>query len=183
MSFSLTIDQKQFLLATARTAIATELGIQTIAPAPPEVPVTHTSGAFVTIRKSGALRGCIGTMESSQPLPTLISDMAKSSAFGDPRFSPLDSDEYDDILIEISILTPLQRISSPTEVVIGTHGVLIRSGGRSGVLLPQVASEQKWDRTTFLEHTCRKAGLPRDAYLSENVELFVFSAILCDERD
>ena len=183
VSFRLDAEQTEYLLALARRAISEGLGVAAPRTEPPARPVDHTSGVFVTIKISGSLRGCIGTMTSDRALTDLVPEMAKSSAFHDPRFPPLSREELESADIEISILSPLTPIIAPEEVVVGTHGILIRNAGRSGVLLPQVATEYGWSRTEFLEHTCRKAGLQKKAYLKENVELFVFSAILCAERD
>ena len=179
-----TSEQRNYLLAIARYAIAEELGIAERLPEVPIDPVTLRCGAFVTLKIDGQLRGCIGRMSSEEPLVDLIQDLARSSAFSDPRFPSLDMNEYADIEIEISLLSPLQKVSSPDEVVPGEHGVLAKSGSHSGVLLPQVAVERNWDRRTFLENTMRKAGLSPDAYLTGNVELFIFSAVLwSEERD
>jgi AmmeMemoRadiSam system protein A len=107
--------------------------------------------------------------------------MARASAFQDPRFPSLPEEELPDIDIEISVLTPLQKISDPSLVEVGRHGVFIQKGGRSGVLLPQVATEQEWDRDTFLTHTCYKAGLPGNCWKDPHSEISVFSAIIFGE--
>jgi AmmeMemoRadiSam system protein A len=110
-----------------------------------------------------------------------VKEVAVSSAFEDPRFPPVQRSELAQLTIEISVLSPLRRITDPREVVVGVHGILIRRGFRSGLLLPQVATEQGWDRETFLAHTCRKAGLPMDAWKSPDVVLEVFSATVFSE--
>ena len=116
--------------------------------------------AFVCIHKGPELRGCIGMIEARAPLCETVKRMAVEAAFGDPRFPPSAPDELDDINIEISVLTPMQRIGDPSEIEIGKHGLLIRKGFNTGILLPQVAPEHNWDREEFLKWTCRKAGLP-----------------------
>jgi AmmeMemoRadiSam system protein B/AmmeMemoRadiSam system protein A len=133
-------------------------------------------GAFVTLRKHGELRGCIGHITGDLPLAETIAQMADAAAFHDPRFRPVGVDELKDLEIEISVLTPLHKISNPEEIRVGTHGVIIRNDGRSGLLLPEVATEYGWDRTSFLEHTCLKAGLPRDAWKDKDSEIYIFSA-------
>lgn len=133
-------------------------------------------GAFVCFHKGGNLRGCIGMIEGREPLHITIQSMAIQAAFSDPRFCPLEPSELDQIDMEISVLTPLQRITDPALIEIGKHGVLIRRGYYSGLLLPQVATDNDWDRQQFLEWTCKKAGLPNDAWQDPASELFIFSA-------
>ena len=102
--------------------------------------------------------------------------MAVEAAFHDPRFMPLRSDELDDIKIEISVLTPLQKVYSTDEIEIGKHGIVVARNGSMGLLLPQVATEYKWGRTEFLEHCCLKAGLPREMWKDKETEIYIFSA-------
>jgi AmmeMemoRadiSam system protein A len=139
-------------------------------------------GAFVTLKKkNGALRGCIGHIVAEQPLFLVIRDMAIAAATQDYRFPPVASSELDDIEIEISVLTPMQRVNNVDEIKVGRDGLLIKRGYMSGLLLPQVPVEQGWDKATFLEHTCYKAGLPADAWKSS--ELWKFQAIVFSEED
>jgi AmmeMemoRadiSam system protein A len=102
--------------------------------------------------------------------------LAQAAAFRDPRFAPLLEEELPYLDLEISVLTPLTEIKDPEEIQVGVHGIFIRRGYRSGVLLPQVATERNWDRFTFLEETCRKAALPLDAWKDEETKIYVFSA-------
>jgi len=132
--------------------------------------------AFVCIHKGKDLRGCIGMIEARAPLWETIKRMAVEAAFGDPRFCAIAGDELDKIDIEISVLTPMRRIGDLSEIEIGKHGLFIRRGIRSGLLLPQVATEHNWNREQFLKWTCNKAGLPEEAWKDEDVELYVFSA-------
>lgn len=134
------------------------------------------SGAFVTLKKRGELRGCIGYIQAVLPLYETIRKMAVQSAFHDPRFNPVDKSEWDDIEIEISVLTPMKKITSIEEITVGVHGLFIEKGINSGLLLPQVATENKWDEKTFLEYTCYKAGLSKDAWKSKNANIYIFSA-------
>ena len=133
-------------------------------------------GAFVTIHKKGQLRGCIGYIEGRGPLHKTIEKMAEAAAFQDPRFSPVKEKELPELDYEISVLTPLKKITDVNEIEVGKHGIYIKKGWNSGLLLPQVATEYKWDRQTFLEHTCQKAGLPSSAWKEKNTEIYIFSA-------
>jgi AmmeMemoRadiSam system protein A len=133
-------------------------------------------GAFVTLHLKGRLRGCIGLIEAVKPLAETIQEMALSAAFCDPRFPPLTSQEYKEIALEISVLSPLQQIKNVEEIQVGVHGLYIRQGPYRGLLLPQVATEYHWDRDTFLQQTCVKAGLPPMAWKDPETVISVFSA-------
>jgi hypothetical protein len=138
--------------------------------------LTELRGAFVTITKKGVLRGCIGHIRALLPLYKTIEEMAAAAAFDDPRFPPITKNELKDLEIEISVLTPFKQITDVKEIEVGTHGIYIEKGYYSGLLLPQVATEYNWDRDTFLEHTCRKAGLPPDVWKEKDTRIFIFSA-------
>lgn len=129
---------------------------------PPEGLREHR-GAFVTLRKARRLRGCIGMVEAFQPLYQTVVECAASAALHDPRFDPVAPHELPDLHIEISVLSTLVDIS-PHEVEVGRHGLLVSQGSTRGVLLPQVPVEWDWDRERFLEETCQKAGLPKNAW-------------------
>ncbi len=133
-------------------------------------------GVFVTLKKRGQLRGCIGYTKGVKPLYKIVGEMAAAAAFHDPRFNPVTEAELSDLEIEISVLTPMKRIKDVEEIEVGKHGILIERGFHSGLLLPQVATEYGWDRTTFLEHTCLKAGLSKDAWKDEDTRICTFSA-------
>ncbi|MDI7260353.1 MAG: AmmeMemoRadiSam system protein A, partial [Thermodesulfobacteriota bacterium] len=133
-------------------------------------------GAFVSLHKKGQLRGCIGYIEGRGPLHQTIEEMAEAAAFRDPRFTPVTEKELHDLEIEISVLTPLKKITDVGEIEVGRHGIYIKKGRFSGLLLPQVATEYGWDRKTFLEHTCQKAGLPSSAWKDKDAEIYIFSA-------
>ena len=133
-------------------------------------------GAFVTLRTAGQLRGCIGNIRGGRPLHETVVEMAEEAAFHDPRFDPVSRDELEGLEIEISALTPLQKIDRIEEIEVGTHGIYIEKGFLSGLLLPQVATEYGWDRKTFLEQTCWKAGLRRDAWKEKDTKIYKFSA-------
>jgi len=142
-----------------------------------DAPILKESrGAFVTIHKRGQLRGCIGYIEGRGPLHKTVEEMAEAAAFRDPRFPPVTEKELKDLDVEISVLTPLRKITDVNEIEVGKHGIYIKKGWYSGLLLPQVATEYGWDRQTFLEHTCQKAGLPPQAWKDRNTEIYIFSA-------
>ncbi len=133
-------------------------------------------GAFVSLHKKGQLRGCIGYIEGKGPLHKTVEEMAEAAAFRDPRFTPVTERELPELDIEISVLTPLKKITDIHEIEVGKHGIYIKKEWYSGLLLPQVATEYGWDRKTFLEHTCKKAGLPSNAWKEKDVEIYIFSA-------
>ena len=138
-------------------------------------------GAFVTLKRQGMLRGCIGRMMSDLPLEETIAQMAMAAAFEDPRFEPVEEKELPSLTIEISILGALERIHDPTLVEVGRHGLYIHYKGMSGVLLPQVAVEYGWDRLTFLDQVCRKAGLRPGSWKSEDAIIHVFEGLIFGE--
>jgi AmmeMemoRadiSam system protein B/AmmeMemoRadiSam system protein A len=133
-------------------------------------------GIFVTIKKHGELRGCIGHIIADQPLYKSCQEMARAAALNDPRFPAVKVRELPDLAIEISVLTPMERLTDPSSIVIGRDGLIIRKGYQSGLLLPQVAAEYGWTAEEFLAQTCRKAGLPQDAYQDQDAEIYKFSA-------
>jgi AmmeMemoRadiSam system protein A/AmmeMemoRadiSam system protein B len=135
------------------------------------------AGAFVTLKKHGRLRGCIGFIEPPGPLCQAVALAAGAAATRDHRFPPVEPEELSSIEIEISILTPPRRIRDPDQVTVGKHGLIVSRGERRGLLLPQVPVENRWDRRTFLQQACIKAGLPRDAWRN-GAELFVFEALV-----
>lgn len=140
-------------------------------------------GVFVTLKKRGQLRGCIGYIQAFMPLEQAVKEMALAAAFNDPRFPPLGRSEWKDISVEISVLSPLKRIENLDEIEVGRHGLYIMRGCSSGLLLPQVATEYGWDCLTFLEQTCYKAGLSCDAWKDENCAVFIFSADIIEETE
>ena len=183
MELTLTREEKVILLKVARESIGEHLtGIRGKYPEPTENLRTKC-GAFVTLHKNGNLRGCIGYVIPIKSLYETVKEMAISSAFQDPRFPPLRQEEFDKIEIEISALSPLKQIDSIDEIRVGTHGILIKRGYNSGLLLPQVATEQGWDLETFLTHTCYKAGLPGNCWKDENTRIEIFSAIVFNEKE
>jgi len=126
--------------------------------------LSRPGGAFVTLHKGGDLRGCIGHIEPTEPLGVVVPRCAVAACSTDPRFPPLAPDELNAIDIEISLLGPLEPITGPADIVVGRDGLVVERGWQRGLLLPQVATEWNWNADTFLAHTCRKAGLPLDAW-------------------
>ncbi|MFC1577243.1 AmmeMemoRadiSam system protein B [Candidatus Omnitrophota bacterium] len=141
-------------------------------------------GAFVTLHKNGQLRGCIGNMVGRGPLYQTVANMAIEAATGDPRFPRLSPGEIDDIDIEVSALSPLKKVKSAKEIQIPGHGVIVKRGFRSGVYLPQVATETGWSKEQFLTSLCgSKAGIDPEAWKDPQTEMLVFSAEVFGEKD
>jgi hypothetical protein len=175
--------EKRALISLARKSIRQFLESET-APLPRgfEGPLAQKRGAFVTLKKRGRLRGCIGHMVADTPLGRVVCGMALQAAFNDRRFPPLSLREFDDILIEISVLTPFQKVDGVEDIVLGRDGILLKKNGRSAVYLPQVATEQGWSLSETLSHLSRKAGLSAGAWKS-GAHFYTFRAIVFDERD
>ncbi len=177
VDLGLTDQEKTTLLQLARTTLEARAADS---PLPGCEALTKTlqekRGAFVTLHRHGQLRGCIGYISAVKPLHQTIQEMAVAAGFQDPRFPPLSRQELTDLDLEISVLTPLREITDIAEIQIGTHGLMIVQGGHSGLLLPQVAAEQGWNREEFLDHTCMKAGLQPAAWHDENTKILIFSA-------
>jgi uncharacterized protein len=180
----LSAQEKTTLLSIAKKTITCkvnnkELPKVTVAPGVLE----EKRGAFVTLKKRGHLRGCIGYIKAVKPLWETVQEMALAAAFHDPRFPSLKAEELKDLSFEISVLSPLQRIKDINEIEVGKHGLYITRGYNSGLLLPQVAIEYKWDRETFLCETCYKAGLPPQAWKDKETEIYIFSADFFGDTD
>lgn len=179
----LTPEEEKILLKLAREEIRNNLlGTSEKITLPREGGLYAHQGAFVTLHKQGRLRGCIGLFSSPQPLHQTVREMAYSAAFKDPRFTPLKTHELPLVDIEISVLSPLKKIQDIQEIETGKHGLYIIKGFNRGVLLPQVATENHWDRITFLEHTCYKAGLDGDCWRN-GAEIYVFTALIFSEQE
>lgn len=181
----LTKNQQMDLLKLARYTIADSLGVETgiVLPEFSDKVFAEKCGAFVTLHIRGNLRGCIGYIEGIKNIPDTIKEMALSSAFRDPRFRPLSKAEYMDIDIEISVLSPIEKVNDINDVVVGRDGLIMTKGFNRGLLLPQVPLEQGWDRDTFLTHTCYKAGLPGDTWKKGGVQIEKFSAQVFSEKE
>jgi AmmeMemoRadiSam system protein A len=138
-------------------------------------------GAFVTLTKKSALRGCIGYIQPLAPLYKAVSDMAIAASTRDPRFPPVSQEELKDIHIEISVLSPLKLITDTNEIEVGKHGLYMTRGNNTGLLLPQVATDHGWNREEFLKQTCVKAGLPDQAWKDTGTQIYTFSAQIFSE--
>jgi AmmeMemoRadiSam system protein A len=143
---------------------------------PESAELNENSGVFVTLKYKGGLRGCIGYVEPIKPLYIGVRDNAINAAVKDHRFLPVKESELEDIEIEISVMTPLAEVENIEDIEVGRDGLYIEGMGRGGLLLPQVAPEQGWDRDQFLDGVCGKAGLPAGAYNEPGVKLYSFSA-------
>ncbi len=175
-------EDREELLRIARRAATTWIREGRL---PEESPASEKlkspGAAFVTLTERGHLRGCIGYTEAHAPLYRPVQECAVASATEDPRFLPVSRDEMGSVRIEISVLTPLLPIK-PDAVDVGVHGLMVKRGGRRGLLLPQVPTEYGWDRETFLDQVCVKAGLPRDAWRT-GAELYSFTAEVFGETE
>lgn len=140
-------------------------------------------GVFVTLYLNGQLKGCIGTFRQDQEICENISEMAYAAAFNDRRFSPVSKEEYDNIEIEISVLTPMQRIEEIEEIEIGKHGIYIKQGILSGTYLPQVATENGWDAEEFVSHCSQyKAGIGKDGWKNKSTEIYIYETLIYKEK-
>jgi AmmeMemoRadiSam system protein A len=169
--------EQRLLLHIARDSIVAGLERRALE-VPPDLPpaLREPRGVFVTLHRHGRLRGCIGYLEAVRPLAQAVAEMAQAAAFQDPRFAPLTAPELPEVELEISVLTPMRRIQDIQEIEVGRHGLYIERGPCRGLLLPQVATECRWDRLTFLEQTCCKAGLPPSAWKDPETRIYVFDA-------
>ena len=184
MEQNLTPKEQAILLAIARQAVVACVRSDSDYVEPREEEALNVRrGCFVTIKQQGQLRGCIGNFQSELPLFKEVAAMACASAIRDPRFYPMKEKDLDDFSIEISVLSPLKKIDEIEQIVIGQHGIYLEKGYYRGVLLPQVATERHWDRSTFLKQTCLKAGLAADAWKAEDCEIYIFSAQVFHEGE
>lgn len=180
-------ESRKHLLTRARAAIAHAIG------AAPEIPVSDPiptpqslipgdlrAGAFVTLRVLGQLRGCIGYPEPALPLIEVVERCAVSAAISDPRFPAVTASEWTRIELELSVLGPIEAVRDISEIEPGKHGLIVELGHRRGLLLPQVATEWKWDAAEFASQTCTKAGLPKDAW-QKGAKLYRFEAEIFGE--
>jgi AmmeMemoRadiSam system protein B/AmmeMemoRadiSam system protein A len=146
-------------------------------------PLKEKSGVFVTLRKKNDLRGCIGSIIGVEPLWEAVRNNVLKSAFHDPRFPPLKESELEKVDIEISVMTPLQKIDDYKKIRLGTDGVIIRKDNHQAVYLPQVATETGWNLDQFLGHLCQKAWLPTNSYKSGGIEFHIFQALVFEEKE
>jgi AmmeMemoRadiSam system protein A len=169
------------LLSLAHRSIEAALNVREVDLQPPSAHLGQERGAFTTLYVRGQLRGCVGYVLPVASLYRTIAETARAAAFEDPRFPQLSKQELPDLKIDISVLSPLVAIK-PEEVEVGRHGLVVSMGFRRGLLLPQVPVEHGWDRITFLQQTCRKAGLPPDAW-TKGASLQAFTAEVFGEEE
>ncbi len=171
--------EKGYLLALAKQSVYEAVLNKPYPIEKPDHPLPvleERHGLFVTLKIDGRLRGCIGNIAPTEPLGVLIKKVAVQTAFDDPRFPPLSAPELKQVSFEISVLGEMTLMKKPDELTVGRHGVMIRKGYNQGLLLPQVAVEMGWDRTSFLEGVCRKAGLPPESWRGKDAQIYLFSA-------
>ena len=172
-------EQRQRLLRLARTSIESVLDrrVPDVCADDYDEALRSPAGAFVTLRtKQGDLRGCIGSIRATEPLFRAIVSSAVSAAFRDPRFLPVRRDEMPQLELEISVMGPIEKVRDFEDIEVGRDGLIVSRGRFAGLLLPQVATEYGWDRQTFLDQTCIKAGLPPGSWRSEDTRVEKFSA-------
>jgi uncharacterized protein len=175
---ALTADDRQALLRLARTTLEAVVASRTPSPtAGPDAPILGLpAAAFVTLEEAGELRGCMGILEPDRPLRETVVEAARSAALRDPRFWPVEPDELDRIVLEVTVLGPMVPLDDPLDFDAPTEGVVVERGMRRALLLPQVARERGWDARTTLEAVCHKAGLPGDAWRLPGTRVFAFGA-------
>ena len=180
--FTLTADDKKELLSLARRSVERYVRDGKLLEYATENPnLKAPRGAFVTLTEGGSLRGCIGFTESKFPLYETVMQVAIYAATEDPRFRPVNQAELKRLEYEVSVLTPPTRVENPALIEVGRHGLVVAKGGKRGLLLPQVATENRWSREELLRQTCLKAGLPADAW-RQGAEIFSFEAIVFREE-
>jgi AmmeMemoRadiSam system protein A len=182
----LNVPQRRQLLTLARESIAAVFAgtRPELKPEDFDADLRRPAGAFVTLTQyADELRGCIGSIEPVAPLYLAVSQSAISAAFRDPRFEALRSEELPETHIEISVMGPIERVTDVNDIVVGRDGLIIRRGGHAGLLLPQVAMEFGWDRETFLQQTCFKAGLPRNSWREAGTSIEKFAAEVFGEKE
>jgi AmmeMemoRadiSam system protein A len=179
--FEFTNDERALLLRLAHESILSALEHREIPLDPPSAHFAEPRGVFTSLYLHGQLRGCVGYVLPVSPVYRAVADTARAAAFEDTRFHPVTPPEVRDLEIELSILSPPQPIAAEA-IEIGRHGLLISMPGHRGLLLPQVPTEHHWDRTTFLEQTCRKAGLPPDAW-QNGATIEAFTAEVFGDND
>jgi AmmeMemoRadiSam system protein B/AmmeMemoRadiSam system protein A len=182
--FTLSDAEKDELLKFARQSVESavkEGKLSQNAPAQFES-FNQERGAFVTLKEHGDLRGCIGYISPVLPLAETVRRVAAGAAVEDPRFRPVTAAELGRLQYEVSVLSPLRRVLDTNRIQVGRDGLVMKQGDKLGLLLPQVPVEEHWDRKTFLEETCRKAGLPRDAWKSPDTDIFAFTALVFNDQ-
>lgn len=181
--FALSGEEQRQLLAIARKSVESIVKENKPYVLPENLPASllQDRGAFVTIKKDGELRGCVGYTEPVKSLVLTVRDVAAHAALRDPRFPPVAVAELPKLKYEVSVLSPMRRVSDVNQIKVGTHGLMIVTSSARGLLLPQVAEEFGWDRNTLLDQTAIKAGLPAGAWRDQGADLFMFTAVIFGE--
>lgn len=182
----LSAEEQKYLLSVAQLAVVKGLAgrfDEKDLPAPPADILKEELGAFVTLKKHGSLRGCIGRIVGDAPLYLTVARMAQAAAFHDTRFSPVSVADEESLEYEVSVLGPIEPCRDPEQIILGRHGLIMRKGQRQGLLLPQVPLEWGWDRETFLKQTCKKAYLPPDEWQNawqegSDTQLYWFESVI-----
>lgn len=173
----LTEDDKEILLHIARAKIEAVIEGE---PMPSimrdSMELQKHSGAFVSVYLDGSLRGCIGHIKTEKPLHETVEDVARLAVTGDMRFRPIRPAHLHDITIEVSVLSPVEPLEDLNDFVLGHNGLIVEKDGKTGLLLPQVATAHGFDKKKFIEETCLKAGLEKDSYLDTDIKLYTFTA-------
>jgi AmmeMemoRadiSam system protein A len=179
----LTEPERRELLERARCAGARALGLPARSFEAPEGLLAQPGASFVTWKREGRLRGCIGMTEPVRPLAEDVEQNAVAALLHDPRFAPATARDFPQLTVDISVLFPRERITGPADIVIGEHGLYVERGQRRGLLLPQVAPEWGWDVERFLEQVCLKAGLPGDSWRGPGAAVYRFAAEVFGETE
>jgi len=182
--FSLTGGEKDELMKIARSSVESAVRERKmyLVGATGFPRLEEARGAFVTLKERGELRGCIGYITPMKPLAQTVRDVAAYAAREDPRFEPVSPAELPLLQYEISVMSPIRRVLDIKEIKVGKHGLIIKKGEIEGILLPQVPVEEHWDRDTFIQQTCVKAGLPTSAWKDDDTDIFMFTALVFNER-
>ncbi|HEY9164930.1 MAG TPA: AmmeMemoRadiSam system protein A [Candidatus Kryptonia bacterium] len=184
LSSGLSAEAKVELLKIARRGLEAVVKREKLKLDTPVLPeLQRESGAFVTLREKGELRGCIGYIEPRLPMYKAVAETASKAATSDPRFEPVTEPELEKIDLEVSILSALNKVTNVEEIVVGRHGLVIERGYYRGLLLPQVAGENNWDRNEFLRYTCFKAGLDDDSWRDPDTKIYSFTAEVFGESE
>jgi AmmeMemoRadiSam system protein A len=186
-NYEITPEEKKLLMQLARDAVKAAVDGKSFEPPEPASALLKKDGAaFVTLKKKGELRGCIGHIIAHMPLYKCVASVARSAALEDPRFPAVTPKEYEELHFEISVLTPPEEVKDPEEIEVGKDGVILTYGDPmyQGVFLPQVPTEQGWDRTEYLDHLCFKAGVMRKGcWKDSQAVLKKFQAVVWEEED
>lgn len=186
MTNQLEASDKRSLLDLARRTMEAAVSMKPrppLAGGEPSPAIARPAAAFVTLRRDGELRGCIGLMRFDVPLWINVREAAAAAALADPRFVPVDVSEVSSLQLEVSVLQPPIELADPAGFEVGRHGIVVEQGARRALLLPQVAAEMGWNAEQMLQAVCRKAGLPASAWRDRRTRLYVFESTCFGEEE